>query len=566
MEGGGLMKFGLILFILISACGLNEKNFKSHSNIKKHFSLTSTPSYQTVWKRNSIYLNFISSKGWSKDYQALKNSSEPPLFLVHYESYNPIASELQESKSTILIHENLNEGVALIQPQTADELFTYASKLHSHYSFSCGNIEIFDPLSLKLMSNKVLTPAYYAEHIKIDQVQTLLEETSQEKLKSYIKDISSVSSRYHSSTTGLNTPNRIINIIQNNLASFTGFKIDKISMPANSISKQESIIVSLKGESEPEKIIVLGAHLDSINSSDHAAAAPGADDDASGMATLIEIIRIIAKNNLKFERTIEFHFYSAEEIGLIGSSHISKEYAAAGKKVQAMLQTDMNSWSQDPEEQTIHIVSTDTTPRLNQSVKSLLNTYLGGTYKETRLAAGTSDHKAWFNAGYDVVFPFENPDNYNKALHTLNDTTNTINNYKLNERFTKLGLAFVAHQAGLTSVKEKFIATKNDFDRNRLKDIKVAITDSELEELADITIAVPKKIKRVSICKTLKSNPSQCYQDFKTLELIKEGERNFFRNKLNEAFLLTDGDALLLEAYDAEDGLYDQRPIEVQSI
>ena len=66
-------------------------------------------------------------------------------------------------------------------------------------------------------------------------------------------------------------------------------------------------------------VVIIGAHLDSINKTDHTTPAPGADDDASGIATLVEIVQQIATGHLTFQRTVELHAYAAEEVGLVGS-------------------------------------------------------------------------------------------------------------------------------------------------------------------------------------------------------------------------------------------------------
>ena len=69
---------------------------------------------------------------------------------------------------------------------------------------------------------------------------------------------------------------------------------------------QKSIIVSYTSTNEDDSTVILSSHLDST-ASDHSDA-PGADDDASGMAVLIELIRLISDNNINFSRKIEFHF------------------------------------------------------------------------------------------------------------------------------------------------------------------------------------------------------------------------------------------------------------------
>jgi leucyl aminopeptidase len=70
--------------------------------------------------------------------------------------------------------------------------------------------------------------------------------------------------------------------------------------------------------------------------------APGADDDGSGTVTILEAFRVLTEHIREtgevFEQTVEFHWYSAEEGGLLGSQAIFSQYENEGRDVVAMLQ------------------------------------------------------------------------------------------------------------------------------------------------------------------------------------------------------------------------------------
>lgn len=110
---------------------------------------------------------------------------------------------------------------------------------------------------------------------------------------------------------------------------------------------QNSIIATIPGRTN--STVVIGAHQDSINLwLPNVLAAPGADDDGSGTVTILEAFRVllqsegVAKGNQ--ENTIEFHWYSAEEGGLLGSQAIFSSYEQDGRDVKAMLQQDMTGF------------------------------------------------------------------------------------------------------------------------------------------------------------------------------------------------------------------------------
>jgi hypothetical protein len=104
-------------------------------------------------------------------------------------------------------------------------------------------------------------------------------------------------------------------------------------------------------DNKAQKTIVIGAHYDHLGHEDGRGssldAAPdgkihnGADDNASGVAGLIELARIYSTNGKKESVNFLFIAFSAEEAGLIGSKHFTKEPTQPLEKVLAMLNMDM---------------------------------------------------------------------------------------------------------------------------------------------------------------------------------------------------------------------------------
>ncbi|MGB9892806.1 MAG: M20/M25/M40 family metallo-hydrolase, partial [Candidatus Saccharicenans sp.] len=110
-----------------------------------------------------------------------------------------------------------------------------------------------------------------------------------------------------------------------------------------------NIVAIKKGKAEKERIIIINAHYDSIavskdgkfNYEDVNTEAPGANDDASGVAALLEIARIMAP--LETEATIQFIAFAGEEQGLVGSTLYAQKIRQQGKNVEAVLTMDMIS-------------------------------------------------------------------------------------------------------------------------------------------------------------------------------------------------------------------------------
>ncbi|RZU24421.1 peptidase M28-like protein [Kribbella rubisoli] len=102
-----------------------------------------------------------------------------------------------------------------------------------------------------------------------------------------------------------------------------------------------NVIATLKGTASPERFYVVTGHLDSrvTDVMDFTSDAPGADDDGSGVACVLELARVFAAH--QFPGTIVFATVTGEEQGLYGSSFMAQQMAAAGNDVQGMFSNDI---------------------------------------------------------------------------------------------------------------------------------------------------------------------------------------------------------------------------------
>ena len=105
-----------------------------------------------------------------------------------------------------------------------------------------------------------------------------------------------------------------------------------------------SVIAVLPGTAQPKKRIIVSAHYDSVNlraTGDKAAEAPapGADDDASGIAVVLELARVMSQYH--FRKTIVFIAFGGEEIGLVGSSHYAARAKAGNEQIEAVFNNDI---------------------------------------------------------------------------------------------------------------------------------------------------------------------------------------------------------------------------------
>ena len=100
-----------------------------------------------------------------------------------------------------------------------------------------------------------------------------------------------------------------------------------------------NVYATLRGTENPNLVYIIGSHFDSVT------AGPGADDDSSGTAALLEAARVLAKTPQA--ATIIFISYTGEEAGLLGSREFVRQAVANKMKIVGVLNNDMIGWAND---------------------------------------------------------------------------------------------------------------------------------------------------------------------------------------------------------------------------
>jgi leucyl aminopeptidase len=133
----------------------------------------------------------------------------------------------------------------------------------------------------------------------------------------------------------------------------------------------KNVVGTIKGKTHPDEIVIVCAHLDS-KSEKQLYYAPGADDNASGCAAVMELARILAEHS--FKKTIKFIFFSRESYGQQGSTAYAKSIDKKKVKIKAVINMDMIAYGSDKED--IDLV---TLPKYSWLTKEISNlAYLYG--------------------------------------------------------------------------------------------------------------------------------------------------------------------------------------------
>ena len=173
-------------------------------------------------------------------------------------------------------------------------------------------------------------------------------------------------------------------------------------------------VVAVKvGSRFPGQQVVVGAHFDAVPAS------PGADDNGSGTAGVLEIARILS--GLETDMTIVFVTFDAEEYGLFGAWHYAEEAFVRGDSIVYMLNMDMlGHYENTTNANLFHGTDTEYSLIWRQLADSLLgiNGVLAG-------ASAGSDHYPFSQFGYPVTFVAEYV--FSTVYHSYQDSTTYMN-------------------------------------------------------------------------------------------------------------------------------------------
>lgn len=209
-----------------------------------------------------------------------------------------------------------------------------------------------------------------------------------------------------------------------------------------------NVVGVLPGSAEPGRAILIGGHYDSI-AYVGTMGAPGADDNASGTAAVIECAR--ALSGYQFERTLLFVGFGAEELGLVGSAALAADIDDLGYELDAMLNVDMCGHVEPGDFADIDVIANPASEWLREHVLAAGNLYAPAmpTIASPPPGAGTSDHASFWSRGYPAIFFFEDSDRSSRYIHTDQDVIGlSYNSPELAAHTTRVATASMATLAG----------------------------------------------------------------------------------------------------------------------
>ena len=259
---------------------------------------------------------------------------------------------------------------------------------------------------------------------------------------------------------------------------------------------QYNVIATLQGSLYPDSVCICGAHYDSAcDSVVYGKKAPGADDNASGVAAALEIARIFKKMNYQPNLSIKFIAFGAEELmgnSLSGSEYYATKADSLGEKIKFFINNDMIAYEPSSTNWHADLYCFDSTFWMNNFAAEMCMQYTSITPNLINQVM-PGDAYRFYQKGFQSMHFFE--DIFNPYYHTANDVVANLNMDYCAE-MTKLTMAMLMEgtkvQTGINNDRETnnniIIYPNPSYDRlniqfNKNENYKVQILNAKGETI-----------------------------------------------------------------------------------
>ena len=254
-------------------------------------------------------------------------------------------------------------------------------------------------------------------------IQTIIDQTNIDSLSYFVRELSGDVQTIIGGTPYTIVSRRYNHTGNDMAANYIKEKLESYGLPTydqyfGSGGGRNVYAVQL-GTHYPNKKYIICAHYDDYSYS--GTVVPGADDNASGTAAVIEAARIFRNYNSKY--TIIYALWDEEERGLYGSAYYAQQAALAGDSIMGVINLDMIAYDSNSD----NIAEIHTRPIANSiSLKDnmlQINTLysIGLTLQTINPGATYSDHASFWNNNFGAILLIEYDYDFNPYYHSAND-------------------------------------------------------------------------------------------------------------------------------------------------
>jgi hypothetical protein len=202
--------------------------------------------------------------------------------------------------------------------------------------------------------------------------------------------------------------------------------------------EMRNVVATLPGKGlNSERVFIVCSHYDTVASKSSgwqerwkSMPAPGADDNASGTAAVLEAARILSEYD--FDCTIKFITFSGEELGLHGSRHYANMVASFGDDIAGVINFDMIAY--DPDLLDVDVITNEESQWLVDAMLSIQKRYGINPLVLRKIVNPEmvySDHAPFWDNGWNAILGIDNSNfdspEFNPFMHSTEDTVETLN-------------------------------------------------------------------------------------------------------------------------------------------
>ncbi len=210
-----------------------------------------------------------------------------------------------------------------------------------------------------------------------------------------------------------------------------------------------NVIGIQRGTLYPDTYVVCGSHFDSFSyeAMYGGGTAPGADDNATGVASVLESARIMTQ--YEFEYSIIYCAYGCEEMGLYGSEAYASRCQEQGMDIIGYFNNDMNGYLNPGDQIHIDCIYPNSVEPIGTYYMNVGEVYYPELpIRHVNFNEGDSDHTSFNNHGYMGIYPFEDYQSYSPYIHTPNDVIGTsVNSFEMSQQYCQMNIACLAEIA-----------------------------------------------------------------------------------------------------------------------
>lgn len=209
-----------------------------------------------------------------------------------------------------------------------------------------------------------------------------------------------------------------------------------------------NVIGIQRGTLYPDVYVVCGSHFDSFSyeAMYGGGTCPGADDNATGVASVLESARIMTQ--YEFEYSIVYCAYGCEEMGLYGSEAYASRCQQEGMQILGYFNNDMNGYLWGDQ---IHIdcIYPNSVAPIGEYYMNVGSVYFPELpIRHVNFNEGDSDHTSFNNHGYMGIYPFEDYQHYSPNIHTTNDLIGpSVTSFEMSQQYCQMNIGCLAELA-----------------------------------------------------------------------------------------------------------------------